>query len=655
MRIIKQVEISKFRSFGDLEIMESYDFNILSGSNDSGKSNLLKALNLFFNGETDIDSRYNPENDFNKWFRDNNERGQRIISIKVYITKGNYLDKSGINNGFIAEKIFRIDGGYDTYFYNNDGSEIHQNEFSHRKANAVINEKIRYIYIPTVRDLKFRENVQRLIQEIANSTDNRFKTQDLKNGFQTLEKALDKQLEQLSLYVKEKMNLQIETTVNFGTLLESLTFETSDKIKIKKKGKSDLETQKVSLRSRGEGIQMQFFSFMLWFISKTDKKHFYVWGYEEPEIAFEFKRQFELAEVFENTFSRAAQIFVTTHSPAFAFYEANSKTKIFRVNYDQDKSTKKQRLISKIVSLNEYYEGLFKDLNNSNLENRTALERDIWGINAQKISRMIGQSMEEIIGLREISNQQIDELKNILIAQKTNYIQLQEKVINIEEELTNLFPQKIFICEDQNGVALWENLLFDKLSLERTSFKIIPSKGCSVDNVEIAIQHLKKTKPSYNPKIFRQLDRDGFTKEQIECLEDLKTKKFKTLKYKLKFLPVNELENFAVLADPYFTIELVQKFENFNKLSTEFNGTINANIFSAMKLCDDEKKKLFNSQQKKMVEEANSNLLKYYPGKEIKKLKTGFNAEKALIKMTFDEYDIELKEFLTEIQEFYAS
>ena len=43
MRIIEKVEISKFRSIGDRESFEAKDLNIISGSNDSGKSNFLRA------------------------------------------------------------------------------------------------------------------------------------------------------------------------------------------------------------------------------------------------------------------------------------------------------------------------------------------------------------------------------------------------------------------------------------------------------------------------------------------------------------------------------------------------------------------------------------------------------------------------------------
>jgi len=50
---IDEIEIYSFRSIVNLKLKGLKDITILSGKNDSGKSNVLKALNLFFNNETD--------------------------------------------------------------------------------------------------------------------------------------------------------------------------------------------------------------------------------------------------------------------------------------------------------------------------------------------------------------------------------------------------------------------------------------------------------------------------------------------------------------------------------------------------------------------------------------------------------------------------
>lgn len=48
MVVLKRIHIKNFRSIVDATI-ELDDFNFFVGKNDSGKSNVLKAINLFFN------------------------------------------------------------------------------------------------------------------------------------------------------------------------------------------------------------------------------------------------------------------------------------------------------------------------------------------------------------------------------------------------------------------------------------------------------------------------------------------------------------------------------------------------------------------------------------------------------------------------------
>ena len=52
MHLIDSIEIHYFRSIYKITLKKINSLNILSGINDVGKSNVLKALNLFFNNET---------------------------------------------------------------------------------------------------------------------------------------------------------------------------------------------------------------------------------------------------------------------------------------------------------------------------------------------------------------------------------------------------------------------------------------------------------------------------------------------------------------------------------------------------------------------------------------------------------------------------
>jgi len=53
MRLIKKIEVRYLRSLYELNLDRAGDLNVVFGRNDSGKSNLLRAMNLFFNGKTE--------------------------------------------------------------------------------------------------------------------------------------------------------------------------------------------------------------------------------------------------------------------------------------------------------------------------------------------------------------------------------------------------------------------------------------------------------------------------------------------------------------------------------------------------------------------------------------------------------------------------
>lgn len=78
---IKKISIKRFRSFGQVDI-DASQLNIYSGKNNAGKSNILRALNLFFNLQSNYGVQYNHADDYNKSFR-GATGGQRAIRIEL--------------------------------------------------------------------------------------------------------------------------------------------------------------------------------------------------------------------------------------------------------------------------------------------------------------------------------------------------------------------------------------------------------------------------------------------------------------------------------------------------------------------------------------------------------------------------------------------
>lgn len=74
---IKTISIKHFRSITSVNISAD-KLNIFVGLNDIGKSNILKALNLFFNGETDYNQGFVFEKDFSKLFPEKNKKQKKL-------------------------------------------------------------------------------------------------------------------------------------------------------------------------------------------------------------------------------------------------------------------------------------------------------------------------------------------------------------------------------------------------------------------------------------------------------------------------------------------------------------------------------------------------------------------------------------------------
>ena len=64
MKLIRSVEVEKFRSCDSVELSRLGDVTVLVGVNNSGKSNILRALHLFFNDETDTGTFLNFDVDY---------------------------------------------------------------------------------------------------------------------------------------------------------------------------------------------------------------------------------------------------------------------------------------------------------------------------------------------------------------------------------------------------------------------------------------------------------------------------------------------------------------------------------------------------------------------------------------------------------------
>ena len=321
MRLIKSIEIRYLRSIHRLSLKKLGDLTIVSGANDVGKSNILKVLNLFFNNDVDWSEMIDFNQDFSLRRLDEVRResikGKQFIRIDIdFICPSNY--RASLPPTFRVTKIWNR-GDYLPQETNNLERQeklrkIPRSLGTARRMLSQFMNRIRFEYVPAIRDKAYFEYVLENLQETLIATQMKPDDQILKAV-----KALNLNLRgrSESLHKDFKRATKIEADVSLPEDPYSLfrAFSVSTKYQNLSSDKVD-EQESVPLSLRGDGIQARYIASLLMFIADNSSL-FYIWGFEEPENSVEYNLAINSSNDFKNIYAKVAQIFITTHSPAF--------------------------------------------------------------------------------------------------------------------------------------------------------------------------------------------------------------------------------------------------------------------------------------------------------------------------------------------------
>lgn len=302
MIIIKAIEIYNFRSIIKFDSkITPKDLNIIVGQNDIGKSNFLKALNLFFNNETEIKNSYRFQDDFSKHAKVPNKKAPEIKIVVEFETPKRFKDK----NTLVWTKTWRANGLFKDELLTSSGAEP-----TGRSGAAQWVRKVKYKYVPAVRGTEYfnilmgdlHDALSEINPKTFSTASNQF-IDGLKNQVGLLVKSISTELGYSS---------KIGMPTDFKQLFSTLDFSL------------DKGGAMISLNKRGDGIKAQHIPIILKFIASHYKSVSgqaiinpdTIWGFEEPENNMEMGNAFKLAKIFAN-FSTDLQIFINTHSPAF--------------------------------------------------------------------------------------------------------------------------------------------------------------------------------------------------------------------------------------------------------------------------------------------------------------------------------------------------
>lgn len=297
MVTIKRIHIKNFRSLVD-ETIELSDYNFFVGKNDSGKSNVLKALNLFFNMQTDFNTPFDFESDYSK-FAKRGAKQAKEITISLDIVVPSSYKESGIKTWI---KVWRTEGLH---------SNNHDVLFAGGSKGFTLLDRIQYVYIPAVKSNEFFKyllsKVYLSMTNVANSSLRALNAQYSKQ-LQSLTSDLSNQLKDVL-----KLNSAIQMPQDLNMLFRDLTFMTSDEY-----------VKGIDLNHRGDGIKARHIPSILRYMQQNVEKNklknsissSFIWGFEEPENGVEYLSCFEMADELYS-YKNECQMLITTHSPAF--------------------------------------------------------------------------------------------------------------------------------------------------------------------------------------------------------------------------------------------------------------------------------------------------------------------------------------------------
>lgn len=302
--MISQISIRNFRSIASADIRGNW-ITTLVGANDAGKSNVIRALNLFFNGETNPGEPFEFSRDFNQ-FAEARVRKAPQIEIRLRFLLPESYRRADQPDEIEWKKIWRREGAISRMETRTfaDGTE-----FPARSKIPALLERIQFTYVPAIKDRAFFADLQGRLYDVLSSV----AEEPLKESAGAFQRQLGQQLADLlnTLQVSFGAEATMRLPDNLRDIFESL----------------EINSGEVPLSRRGDGVKIRHIPMILKFIAeKRDElltrggvRYTHLWGFEEPENNVEMSSAFKMVGEFVNLISGSdhMQLLITTHSPIF--------------------------------------------------------------------------------------------------------------------------------------------------------------------------------------------------------------------------------------------------------------------------------------------------------------------------------------------------
>lgn len=331
MSIIDEVRVENFRSIRNLRLSNLSSYQPVVGVNSAGKSNLLRALKLFFTGS--VDESGSPVS-LNRDYSDHAPKKPRRISVGVslviggtikYTRQAAFIEHHGILDRLAIKQVWSIDSGTrvltrEVYFGKSlDALQIAESSSDIANIDAFI-RAVDFRYVPNhakpsdLIDEYVAPLRSTLIARLQNTREYKAQNVDeLLGGMARVADALFKDVSRSVSAGLSDRSLQSALPENFADLAFDLAIRSVDR-----SGNSrapELE---------GSGTQQFMFLHLLDLADRTDRGSSFgwlqghLWAIEEPEsFLHSGLRQKYASDLFEYSRDPRRQVLLTTHQEEF--------------------------------------------------------------------------------------------------------------------------------------------------------------------------------------------------------------------------------------------------------------------------------------------------------------------------------------------------
>jgi 5S rRNA maturation endonuclease (ribonuclease M5) len=327
LRLVRSVEIDRFRSLEKARLESLSDMTVLVGPNNSGKSNIIRALNLFFNDETDPDQYLDFDIDYHL-APPSKKKKQIRVAVEFDLPPTFQYRKRLEGVGKYLGDRFRIRKTYTLATPFGPELEVARGSgpFERVKGDQAENARaflrlVSFRYVPNraIPAEMIRDQARGLLKELGSRVaGSAYRSSNVDAVISDLERAARTMVASIAADVRQSCpgisQLELDTPTGLHDMLSRAAFRAVV-------GPAGA----VADTSLGAGAQSLLMFHVLHLIDSAEAMRGFgwrqatVWGVEEPESSLHWELQVRLAALLRSYVRGASrfQIIATTHNEIF--------------------------------------------------------------------------------------------------------------------------------------------------------------------------------------------------------------------------------------------------------------------------------------------------------------------------------------------------